>query len=419
MVHPSQQGTPYRRKPLPCVTITRNGRSRTFRIRPWLSCFALTLLVLLSAGYLGAAGYLVYRDDLVGAAITRQVEMQYAYEERIAALRSELDRVTSRHLVKTLGVEEQLAVLLDRQDLIERRQSALDEIVGKAGATGIDVADAIRMPRPRPGAEPAAAPADAEPLAYAPAAAEDDIITGALIRDADGDQNIPLANVRPILAKIRSSLDAAEAGQEVALYGLAAATERKLETLSSALARLGVELEQANTGGPEGGPFIPATGLHFVERTTLLGRALDDLAALRARATSLPLRMPVRVERISSRFGYRMDPFLRRPAMHAGLDMVAPAGAEVRATAPGTVVLAGLNGGYGQVVEIRHQDGVTTRYGHLSKVLVTTGQEVGAGALIGRVGSTGRSTGPHLHYETRRDDKPVNPAAYFAAGRVL
>jgi murein DD-endopeptidase MepM/ murein hydrolase activator NlpD len=419
MVHPSQQGTPYRRKPLPCITITWNGRSRTFCIRPWFSGFALTLLILLSAGYLGAAGYLVYRDDLVGAAITRQVEMQYAYEERIAALRSELDRVTSRHLVKTLGVEEQLAVLLDRQDLIERRQSALDEIVGKAGATGVDVADTIRTPRPRPGAEPAAAPADAEPLAYAPAAPADDVITGTLIRDADGDQNIRLANVRPILAKIRSSLDAAQTGQEVALYGLAAATERELEALSSALAPLGVNLQQANTGGPEGGPFIPATGLHFVERTTLLGRALDDLAALRARAASLPLRMPLRAERISSSFGYRMDPFLRRPAMHAGLDMVAPAGAEVRATAAGTVVLAGWNGGYGQVVEVRHQDGVTTRYGHLSKILVKAGQEVEAGAVIGRVGSTGRSTGPHLHYETRRDDKPVNPAPYLAAGRAL
>jgi murein DD-endopeptidase MepM/ murein hydrolase activator NlpD len=105
--------------------------------------------------------------------------------------------------------------------------------------------------------------------------------------------------------------------------------------------------------------------------------------------------------------------------MHAGLDMVAPAGAEVRAAAPGRVVLAGWNGGYGQMVEIRHQDGIATRYGHLSKILVKTGEQVAAGAVIGRVGSTGRSTGPHLHYETRRDDEPVNAAPYLAAGRAL
>jgi YD repeat-containing protein len=83
------------------------------------------------------------------------------------------------------------------------------------------------------------------------------------------------------------------------------------------------------------------------------------------------------------------------------------------------VVSAGWSGGYGQLVEIRHPDGVTTRYGHLSAILVQEGARVEAGALIGRVGSTGRSTGPHLHYETRRAGKAVDPAVFLAAGRAL
>ena len=98
------------------------------------------VFVLLLTAYVGATAYLVYRDDLVGAAVSRQVSMQYAYEERIAALRSELDRLTSRHVVQTEGVEQQLAALLEQQAMIEQRQSTLDGIVERAQAAGVDVA---------------------------------------------------------------------------------------------------------------------------------------------------------------------------------------------------------------------------------------------------------------------------------------
>ena len=133
----------------------------------------------------------------------------------------------------------------------------------------------------------------------------------------------------------------------------------------------------------------------------------------------MPIGVPVKAVHVSSRFGYRLDPFLKRPAFHAGVDFVAAAGTTVRATAAGIVINAGWSGGYGQMVEIDHADGVSTRYGHLSAFLVSVGDRVEAGAPIGRVGSTGRSTGPHLHYETRRNGKTVNPAIYLAAGKAL
>jgi murein DD-endopeptidase MepM/ murein hydrolase activator NlpD len=164
---------------------------------------------------------------------------------------------------------------------------------------------------------------------------------------------------------------------------------------------------------------MPATGLHFVEHTALLSRALDDIDSLRETALEMPVGMPVRAEYVSSGFGLRVDPFLKRPAFHSGLDLVASMGTTVYAAAPGRVVKAGRNGGYGKMVEIEHADGMITRYGHLSKILVTAGMPVDAGMPIGQVGSTGRSTGPHLHYETRRNGEAVNPSIYLKAGKAL
>jgi murein DD-endopeptidase MepM/ murein hydrolase activator NlpD len=150
-----------------------------------------------------------------------------------------------------------------------------------------------------------------------------------------------------------------------------------------------------------------------------VNRTLGDIEGLRQAAFAKPVGAPLASRRISSRFGNRLDPFLKRPAFHAGIDFVAAAGTPVRSTAPGVVVSAGWNGGYGRMVEIKHSDGISTRYGHLSAILVSVGDKVGAGTPVGRVGSTGRSTGPHLHYETLSGGKAINPAAYLAAGRAL
>ncbi|MBI3552235.1 MAG: M23 family metallopeptidase [Elusimicrobia bacterium] len=116
--------------------------------------------------------------------------------------------------------------------------------------------------------------------------------------------------------------------------------------------------------------------------------------------------------RISSGFGSRYHPILKRKRMHDGYDMAKPYGSPVYAAKSGVVVDAGWVEGYGQLITIRHVDGWTTRYGHLSKILVKPGQKVNRGTLIGKVGSTGLSTGPHLHFEVRnKDGKAVNPGA--------
>ena len=132
----------------------------------------------------------------------------------------------------------------------------------------------------------------------------------------------------------------------------------------------------------------------------------------------IPLRYPLSGEvSMSSPFGYRPDPFLGRPALHPGVDLVQSYGSEIKATALGRVIHAGPMGGYGNAVDIDHGNGIVTRYGHMAEVLASEGQTVKAGDVIGRVGSTGRSTGPHLHYEVRVDGEPVDPERFLTAAR--
>ena len=128
---------------------------------------------------------------------------------------------------------------------------------------------------------------------------------------------------------------------------------------------------------------------------------------------SVPSEKPLVTFRYSSPFGVRVDPFNHTAAMHPGLDMAAPTGTPVYATADGVVSRAEPAGGYGNLVQLEHGKGLETRYGHLSQILVHDGQHVKRGDLIALVGSTGRSTGSHLHYEVRIDERPVNPMPFL------
>jgi murein DD-endopeptidase MepM/ murein hydrolase activator NlpD len=133
------------------------------------------------------------------------------------------------------------------------------------------------------------------------------------------------------------------------------------------------------------------------------------IAGNRADFAGMPRLMPVSSARLSSNFGRRSHPITGGTHWHSGIDLAASYGAPVVATAGGRVGTAGPSGGYGLLVSLDRADGLQTRYGHLSRIVVTVGQEVGEGDVIGYVGSTGRSTGPHVHYEVRRDGVPLDP----------
>jgi murein DD-endopeptidase MepM/ murein hydrolase activator NlpD len=179
-------------------------------------------------------------------------------------------------------------------------------------------------------------------------------------------------------------------------------------------------------GSGEGGPFIPApTDSRDANERKLLESVatLDDEVGrwekLQVILRSLPLSAPVDHYYISSGFGERIDPFNGEGAIHEGLDMVDTVRAEVLATAPGKVVFAGTRGGYGRCVEIDHGLGITTLYAHLDSVLVKEGDLVDYRQAIGKLGNSGRSSGPHVHYEVRFEGKALDPMGFLKAGRYV
>ncbi len=139
----------------------------------------------------------------------------------------------------------------------------------------------------------------------------------------------------------------------------------------------------------------------------------EMLANVEKKISSMPLGRPHQ-GKITSRYGYRVNPFSRRGReMHSGIDIKGRMGEPIRVTADGIVTFAGYEGDYGYVVKVKHQNGYETRYAHLVRTQVKKGQRVEVGSIIGLLGNTGRSTGPHLHYEILKNDKKVNPEKYF------
>jgi murein DD-endopeptidase MepM/ murein hydrolase activator NlpD len=176
----------------------------------------------------------------------------------------------------------------------------------------------------------------------------------------------------------------------------------------------GLMLARMNDRSAQGGPLLgAASGLD--PRFQRLGLSLARMGALEDGLAAVPHNLPASLEYISSGFGYRSDPFTGVAAFHAGLDFRGPVGAPIYAAAKGTVSFAGVRQGYGNCIEITHGNGVLTRYAHMSAFRAHVGEAVAAGDTIGAIGSTGRSTGPHLHFEVRINDQPVNPRPFLDA----
>ena len=168
-----------------------------------------------------------------------------------------------------------------------------------------------------------------------------------------------------------------------------------------------------------GGPFIPFFGKKDKSvrdpRFTKMFAAVEQMEAMERALAGIPTSMPASVSLMSSDFGYRSDPFTGGSAMHSGLDFKGPHGTEILAAADGVISSAGWQGGYGKCIEITHANGLVTRYAHLSGIDVTVGQPIKRGVQIGRMGSTGRSTGSHLHFEVRMNGQAINPMKFLEA----
>lgn len=219
-----------------------------------------------------------------------------------------------------------------------------------------------------------------------------------------------------------SGLARLEARQLAFVEQLTRYADRKAQADAAAIRKLGIDpgvmLASLDRREAMGGPLISlstsANG-SLDPRFQRLGASLARMDALEQGLRHLPQVLPARYEFISSGFGYRADPFTRGGAFHAGLDFKGHIGAPIFAAAAGTVSFAGRRQGYGNCIEVDHGNGLVTRYAHMSGFRAHAGQRVAAGQQIGLIGSTGRSTGPHLHFEVRVHDRAVNPRPFLEA----
>jgi murein DD-endopeptidase MepM/ murein hydrolase activator NlpD len=429
--------------------VAYSSRSGKVSVRRSSIILGSTFLVGVSA-WAGVASWFIFaRDDLAARMIRRETARQYAYEDRIAHLRQEIDRLSSRQLLDQDSVEYRLSELVSRQTQLESRQSIVASI-----ANQMNVAQAAPSPRVN-----VTQPPVSSALGFAP-----------LVPMQNGDRPVPMpeppplrgaerplsSNLQPgngqsgnlstgtlqswqssalpqsrtvteILSQVQTSMAQVEASQIGALSRFDSRLNDTGAALRSVVADVGLSAERLAASAPakaQGGPFIPVTvdpkAGPFEATLARLQPQIMQVERLRHVVASLPLRrpMPAEYEQTSS-FGYRLDPFTRGPALHSGIDFRAETGTQVRAASGGRVITAEYSGGYGNMVEIDHGAGLSTRYGHLSAILVEEGQVLAAGAVLGRVGSTGRSTGPHLHYETRIDGDAVDPTRFLKAGQRL
>jgi murein DD-endopeptidase MepM/ murein hydrolase activator NlpD len=418
------------RQPAPAVARRGDGytfahRGRQIRIGPIAFWVVVGTLVIMAAWSLTTATYFAFREDVLTRLVSREAEMQFSYEDRIAELRAQIDRLSSRQLLDQEQYEQKLEQLIRRQATLEQRATALGALPDPAATGSIKSSARNGAASPQRSPSPKLSPSgDAGQYLAAPA------------REAHldlGSAGYSLASVAggidATLNRVRVSLDRIEARQRAQLRLLEETYRSRAQRLRGALTELGLGAGKiaAPRGGSEpglGGPFVAALPLAdpgtFDRQVRNVSVARAQVDQLSRTLMNIPVRKPVAGEsEIVSGFGVRIDPFLARPAMHTGIDFRAEIGDPILATANGTVTVAGWSGGYGRMVEVDHGNGIATRYGHMSEIEVKVGQPVRIGQTLGRVGTTGRSTGPHLHYETRIDGEPVDPQRFLGAGIKL
>lgn len=413
----------------------------SFTVRRSTALLGLSLLALTTAWSGATSWYILRKDDLAARLISRETSRQYAYEDRIAALRADVDRLASRALLDQDGVEARVDEIATRQAELESRQSLVNAVAESLQTAGIGVSQANKNPLRQRMIKPEEPVRASGVTSFAPFASgkptpapEALPLRGAEDRSGSwqsGEVEAPVPPAKRVaetLTQLNQSIERSSATQLAALREIDRTLGDTQKTLRSALAETRLDTDKLIIATPVpkgvGGPLVPvaldASAGPFEATLNSLQPRIATVFRLRSLVQQLPLRRPLPGElELSSNYGYRADPFTRGAALHTGMDLRAEHGTPVRATGPGKVVTAEYSGGYGNMVEIEHADGITTRYAHMSAILVSEGQMVTSGTLVGRVGSTGRSTGPHLHYETRIDGDPADPNRFLRAGDKL
>jgi murein DD-endopeptidase MepM/ murein hydrolase activator NlpD len=443
------------------IYIRSDGRVQFFTFSSSLQA-TLAGLVLIFLGWVAFASVnVIFKDHIIAAKDRRYQTMQAQYENRVADLQLSYDELNGALVAagdrfkatadELEAKQNSLARLIGQKKAIDNALSGLRHAAAPApkrsgSNTSSDSIDGFVFPAPQTGTGSELSvlpqPAAPQPRTAKPshagfgdmAAAIYDRVTS-LFSPKKRALSAKIANhpaLRALEEQTARLQKLSKQEDELIVTADAAITERT-KSVERVMRLAGVNPQtmqkraaRAN-GADVGGPLLPISEMPldgirdaaFRHDFFDASAALTQLKSLFAAMVHIPLAGPIAgpgVE-LTSDFGARVDPFTGRAAFHAGLDFGGPWGAKVRATAPGTVVHAGPDGAYGNMVEIDHGMGVRTRYGHLSAVLVRRGAHIGRGDAVGRLGSTGRSTGPHVHYEVWLDNRVRDPAKFLEAGR--
>lgn len=389
-----------------------NGDLKFLRISTWHQTTAAAVAVGLGLWLAVATGMTLVSTFMLGQQDARVAQVSAKYERW-------LDEHRAREVSAKAQLRERTAEFEEAAAEFEQRQALLAAILQASAPPATPIGPAQTRPVVNaPGADPAtrtltidAAPRPAGTPAAAPA-------------PAPSSQPDRRADANP-----HQRLAALDESQDALIRRAAALAEARAQAARAQLRAVGLPEDavlaslEAPTGA-SGGPEIrledafrkAARGVDaaFVREMKALSEALQEAARLESVLRAMPVALPVSgVYRVTSGFGPRRDPFSGGAAFHGGIDFVQPHGAPIFTTAPGRVTFSGWMSGYGQLVEVDHGLGFRTRYAHLAGVDVALGQAVRQGQLVGRMGSTGRSTGTHLHYEIIFAGRTYDPANFL------
>jgi murein DD-endopeptidase MepM/ murein hydrolase activator NlpD len=462
------------------VYIRSDGRVQFFTFSPTLQATIAGLSLIFITWIAFATVNVVFKDRIIAAKNHRYQEMQSAYENRVADLQGSYDELNGALVSAEDKFKATAQELQTKQNTIMKfivRKQQVDATL-RAIANGAPAAPLAAKSTPVASAAPAptaagftdadsdssgAATSTAETSTtpvYQPAAPPPQAKpTRASLLDLDGAVGRLSGKLSGLLFGTRPSIDTAGDAPETlmrhpALKALGIQTERvkrigvaetdlltgteqrlseRVASLQGIIRRTGIDpaqyVSKLSVSEGMGGPDIPLQSIHidgiadsaFENAYMSASAVLEQMDGMLAALRHIPLTTPVHgteFERTSG-FGPRVDPFTGHYSFHPGVDFAGPYGSTVAATAPGTVVWAGMRGGYGNLVEVDHGFGIHTRYGHLSAILVHAGSKVMQGTAVGRLGSTGRSTGPHVHYEVLYNAAVRNPSNFIEAGRHI
>jgi murein DD-endopeptidase MepM/ murein hydrolase activator NlpD len=399
-----------------------------------IRCFSLsTLQQLLISGVI--AGCVLWAL-LATAAYVDGIAVLASKESEIAHRTAELDNAKANFQAAFGRLDEFQSIFSGITCEISNIQDSLLRITERSVTTSKRGPSAGALPRLDPDASGCRVVASGTPALEGAAGAlngDTQRIVGTL-KDGSPDQEV----LRRRVAHLEEELTKLKASHGAFLEQTAGVAAVRIGELERALSSVGVDSkslngdvnrrarksdEERNSAFGRGGPFIAArrgSGTQSSDNfnpITLFNTHADRLENLTSAIKTLPLGEPLADYEMTSPFGARNDPLNGLTGIHEGVDLGAPNGTPVMATGDGQVVWATWRDRYGNMVEIEHGMGVRTRYAHLSKVLVNIGQHVSRGEPLGLVGETGRTTGPHLHYEVRVGDQATNPMKFIMAGQ--